>query len=305
MTSPCDQAAQGRMIDYCRSLYKDDPSVQRTLDEFSDYYDGINAVFWYSRDTFLYRDVQKALRQGNIESILRFSFLICDLYSALAELYNSGQPQHSKVYRGHSMSSKELQTLQSHIGCLVSTNAVFFTSSDRKIAEVYSGEGRTVYRGQLISRKELTNLKRNVGGYISISTFFSTTLDKEVALIFSGFGFQRPQYESVIFEIEFDAHHYQQISTFADISKLSHIADEKEILFSVGTIFKYMSCTKFPDNLIDAIEKFDYQVDAGKILTLQSNVVGKHFQEEAKRHLNTGLNQLIEKTEDCAIMLGA
>lgn len=102
------------------------------------------------------------------------------------------------------------------------------------------GVSLTIFRGQLMCREELLKLKQNVGNLISINTFFSTSTSCAVAADFAGNG----EHESigiisVIFRITIDPK--LPCRPFANISQLSRIKDESEILFSIGTIFRIES----------------------------------------------------------------
>ncbi|CAF1097712.1 unnamed protein product [Adineta steineri] len=94
----------------------------------------------------------------------------------------------------------------------------------------------TVYRGQMMWKIELMKIKQNVGHLISINTFFSTSISPIVAASFCGNGeYESEGIVSVMFEIELDASTPSR--PFARIEKSSVIGDEREVLFSMGTVF--------------------------------------------------------------------
>ncbi|CAF5045238.1 unnamed protein product [Rotaria sp. Silwood1] len=103
-----------------------------------------------------------------------------------------------------------------------------------------------VYRGQFMRHDELEKLKEYIGQLISINAFFSTTLLSSVAIDFTGNGSQRPDYESVFFEINVDC--TSTSKSFANIQNHSFIKDENEILFCVGTVFRIISVEDY-DNV--------------------------------------------------------
>ena len=95
----------------------------------------------------------------------------------------------------------------------------------------------TVYRGQMMFQEELMKLKQNVGQLVSINTFFSTSTSCNIAADFSGNGEHQVEgIVSVIFQVTVDL--TVPCRPFANISQLSHINDENEILFSMETIFQ-------------------------------------------------------------------
>ncbi len=72
--------------DFCRLLY-----------EFENQYSANKALWWYTRESFLYKMLNKALRVQNIEVLFLFRFVIVDIYQQLKE----NQCQSSvRVYRG-------------------------------------------------------------------------------------------------------------------------------------------------------------------------------------------------------------
>ncbi|CAF4695110.1 unnamed protein product [Rotaria sp. Silwood2] len=99
-----------------------------------------------------------------------------------------------------------------------------------------------VYRGQAQwDATELEKLHTNIGGLISMNIFLSTTVDYDVATIYAA-GDNRHTF--VLYKItvnKIDTINDKQCQTFADISQYSAITDEKEILFSMSTVFKVIS----------------------------------------------------------------
>ncbi len=98
----------------------------------------------------------------------------------------------------------------------------------------------TVYRGQThLGKNELDKIRANIDGLISMNTFLSTTLRSTVATVFiSGSKETTP----VLFEITVnDTSNDQRLGTFADISKISKMKDEQEIVFSISSVFKVIS----------------------------------------------------------------
>jgi tetratricopeptide (TPR) repeat protein len=88
-----------------------------------------------------------------------------------------------------------------------------------------------LYRGQTMSDEEIIKLRDNIGNLISPNGFFSTSTDFNVAKIFTSQG-----NNGVLFEIEADSN--LKYCIFANIELFSQIPDEKEVLFSIGAVFK-------------------------------------------------------------------
>jgi tetratricopeptide (TPR) repeat protein len=95
----------------------------------------------------------------------------------------------------------------------------------------------TLWRGQTISVAELQQLKVSQEKLVSVNTFFSTTQSSNRAVSFSGQGSGLPQLESVVFQIDVDEK-ICDTPAFADVTHLSSMPHENEILFTMNTVFR-------------------------------------------------------------------
>ncbi|CAF0879609.1 unnamed protein product [Didymodactylos carnosus] len=182
------------MLDCCRYHYRNNPSQLRLIDEFDERYKSEHAISWYTRDSFLYRIINKALRTENIDALIRLRYFIIDVCTMLKLKHDEQQQQQQK--------SK-------------------------------------VYRGLKLTDAEIEQLKLNIGRIISRNGFLSTTPSSTIAEMFAA---------NVIFEIEINKLLSEQNNIiYADISSLSYMQDEEEILFDLGTIFRVISVT-YSDN---------------------------------------------------------
>ncbi|CAF4128334.1 unnamed protein product, partial [Rotaria sordida] len=101
-----------------------------------------------------------------------------------------------------------------------------------------------VYRGQQISSNEFERIAKSVDEFISMNSFLSTTLQKDVALAFVEHQQQNlsEDCQLVLFEIKIDP--CLKTLPYANISELSALRGEKEVLFVPGTIFKIQNVHK-------------------------------------------------------------
>ncbi|CAF1382373.1 unnamed protein product [Rotaria sordida] len=194
--------SKNEMMNECLLNYENDEIEKKKIIEFQQTYSSDTCIRWYTRDTFLYRLLNRALRTQNINNIFKFRFFIKDLYQQLENL----------------AANNEMNTSVS-----------------------------IMYRGQMIAREELQKLQDNINGLISVNTFFSTTLSCNVATDFSGNGMGRPQFESVVFEI--NVNQKRLTKPFAHIHHYSYNTDENEVLFSMGTIFRIDSIELLTDEI--------------------------------------------------------
>lgn len=204
--SPDSDHVNMKLIERCRLYYCHDPIQLRKIDDFEKNYTTDQAIRWYTKDSFLYRVLNTALRQNDMTTIIDLRFFIVDLHDQLTK-----------------SQMEFLRTLP-----------------------VDAAQTMTLYRGQLISKIELTKLKKLIGKYISINSFFSTSTDEAVALMYSGYGQDHisSRFESVVFVIIihlhqiFDANASIQKTVLARMNHSSIYKYEEEILLSNQNVFR-------------------------------------------------------------------
>lgn len=119
------ESDRNELIQLLKTEYKNSHAQLALVCEFEREYTASKAVWWYTRESFVYQMLNKALRMQNIDLLYLFRFLIQDLNRSLQQ--NQCQaPVH--VYRGQVMSSDELQVLQRSQGQSISINSFFSTS---------------------------------------------------------------------------------------------------------------------------------------------------------------------------------
>ena len=166
----------------------------KTMHEFDTKYRSSKAVHWYTRETCIYKILNKALRTQDIDDIIPFDKFIQDLNKQLAKEYQSFIRQQT---------SDKIQ----------------------------------VYRGQFISKDEINRLVSTKGQLLATNSFLSTSTNYLKAFEFAT---SRPppndQLASILLQIEVDL--YSMTKPYADIRHLSAFAEEEEILFMFGSVFR-------------------------------------------------------------------
>jgi tetratricopeptide (TPR) repeat protein len=138
---PQNTHAKQDMIDDCRIRYKSDANALKKIEEFKAIYEAEKAIDWYTKDSFVYRLVNQALRTENIDEILKFRFFIVDLCSQLqVEKTKMGLTEEStqiQVYRGAVIFKTDFIKIQESTGQLISMNGFVSTSREISVAEVF------------------------------------------------------------------------------------------------------------------------------------------------------------------------
>lgn len=137
------KVAKSELLNFCRDYYKDNNKELHNIECFQDNYQDIKSVVWYTKDSFVYKLLNKALRTHDHEQLLTFQFYIKDLCQQLYEAYDHMREQaHEKllkVYRGQMLHLTELEQLKNSEGKIISMNGFFSTSRSRDVALVYAG----------------------------------------------------------------------------------------------------------------------------------------------------------------------
>ncbi|CAF1386539.1 unnamed protein product, partial [Didymodactylos carnosus] len=220
------------LVNICREQYRGNQTEFRKIDEFERTYTSSAAVKWYTKDCCFYRLLNKALRVHDLEVLIAFKFFIVDIFNTL----NHEKEKQLKDALAAIPSNKIYH------GCpagLVEMENYMIT---RRLPP-YDKLILKVYRGQAISKREFAQLRKSAGNYISLNSFISTTEDRKYALGFitSLIDCLDESLEPVLIEIYADLR--LQTKPFANVAHLSHMHDEREVLFMLGSVFRLDSVT--------------------------------------------------------------
>lgn len=173
------------------------------ISEFEKNYTASNALSWYTRNSFLYRIINKALRTQNMIYIFKCRLFIIDLFQQLKKSYI------------------ELLKLQNSINGLVSINTFFSTSTSSNVVFPFTGDGKRRPLFESIFFEIELNLSMHKMPFAEISSNSQFQSEKEVLLCFGS-----------VFRIEFidkltdDLWHVKLISTHEnDYAKLNNLAN--------------------------------------------------------------------------------
>ena len=97
-----------------------------------------------------------------------------------------------------------------------------------------------------MEKNEFERVRASEGGLLSVANFFSTSSDREVALKFASQSLNNPKKVSVLMEIMVNQ---DSAVPVANISQQSQYANEKEWLFSMGSVFRIGLCIRTSDGI--------------------------------------------------------
>ena len=138
---PHDEKAKIEMLTTCRQYYQGNPRMNRDIDEFEQFYHSGDCIAWYTRETFIYKLINKALRTEDIEQLYIFRYFISDLSRQLADRYQLMKSLPEKIlrlYRGVPTLKQEFEKLKKNIGKTFAANSYWSTSRDRSYALTFA-----------------------------------------------------------------------------------------------------------------------------------------------------------------------
>ncbi|CAF1323365.1 unnamed protein product [Adineta ricciae] len=183
------------VIKEARFFYRNNAVQLAQIDAFEKNYRREDAIRWYSRNSFVYRLVNKALRTQNLVILFKFRTIIKDIYEQLTKLY------HEQYFTGKT-ENKALSTI-------------------------------TLHRAMKLSSAESNQLRSSKkGSIISINSFTSASTNPAVAIAYLGDDSERDvMLEIVIDRMSLKS----DTLPFASIRSFSMFSDEEEVLLSMGT----------------------------------------------------------------------
>jgi tetratricopeptide (TPR) repeat protein len=122
------------LISLCKQQYDGNSPKLQMVKEFEKEYSSNRALWWYTRDSFLYQILNKALLVQNIHLLFLLRFIISDIEQKLG---NHKCLTPTRVYRAQLMFKEEIQMLKDSLGEFIAINSFFSTSLDRQQARSF------------------------------------------------------------------------------------------------------------------------------------------------------------------------
>lgn len=127
------------MIEEFRRIYANDDVILAEIDLFDQTYNSHNAFHWYTRDSFFFRTINRALRSSDAEAMFKFRHFLIDAYAQLTSLHPRPLNYYysfvaEKLYRGQIMTRNEFDSFHQLIGQIISINTFFSASESLQVA---------------------------------------------------------------------------------------------------------------------------------------------------------------------------
>lgn len=118
------------LISICRNQYKGNKYHLKIIREFEETYSDDNAIWWWTRNTFLSKLFSKAWKKRNLDLIFLFRFFLHDLEK---QLHRYQCLTSIKVYKYQLMTKKEFELFKESIGQFISINNFLLTNTNRDL----------------------------------------------------------------------------------------------------------------------------------------------------------------------------
>ena len=118
-----------QFIDLCLNYYKENPSELSIISEFEREYSSSKAIWWFTRNCFISKLINKAIREKNFDILFSSRFFFHDIHKQI-EIHKCLKPV--RVYRSQLITDQQLKTLKDSIGKIISINSFILTNLIRK-----------------------------------------------------------------------------------------------------------------------------------------------------------------------------
>ncbi|CAF1490816.1 unnamed protein product [Rotaria sp. Silwood1] len=132
---PHDDKEKIELAEFCRQQYLDNQYELQMINEFERDYHIHTSIWWYTRESFAYQMLNRALRVEDIEIIIKMRFFLRDLHRQIKELHSKTEYNgHFTVYRGQGMSIRDFQKIKNSENGLLAFNSFLSTSLSESIS---------------------------------------------------------------------------------------------------------------------------------------------------------------------------
>lgn len=132
-----ENSAKNEFVNFCRIHYAGNTEQLRIIDDFETNYRPQKALYWLTRQCFIWRVLQRMQRTLEIDILYKLGFLVKHAHMQLMifqENHQTGTDALSTVYRGKTMFKEKFEALvKNNTGGLLSFGNFFSAHADREI----------------------------------------------------------------------------------------------------------------------------------------------------------------------------
>ncbi|CAF1213409.1 unnamed protein product [Adineta ricciae] len=140
-----DDKSRTEFSDALRQTYAQTDHDLRAINDFETNYYQHSPIWWYTKESFLYVTLNRALRMLDLDMLLKMSFFMRDLHQQIEQLHCiSYNQQQLMLYRGQGMSNLDFEKLKQSENGLLSFNNFLSTSTDREVSFHYADSVRSM-----------------------------------------------------------------------------------------------------------------------------------------------------------------
>ncbi|CAF3140434.1 unnamed protein product [Rotaria sp. Silwood2] len=135
-----DEQSIDELANFSRKSYPRNSAQLKIIDEFQKDYRKHTPIWWYTRECFTYRMLNRSLRTFDITIISMMGFFMKDVHQQIKEIHSKMSRRMGPfvVYRGQGMLNDEFTGIRNNIGGLLAFNSFLSTSEDLKIATKFA-----------------------------------------------------------------------------------------------------------------------------------------------------------------------
>ncbi|CAF1144089.1 unnamed protein product [Adineta ricciae] len=234
---------KNELIEVCNQIYADSPNELTLLKEFQETYSSNRAIWWYTRETFLYRLLNKALRTKNFHLLFLFRFFLRDVSQQL----KANQCTTSiRVYRGQLLSQEELDQLTNSLGEYLSINSFFSTSLNRqKALRFLKDESSSDCVQKILFEIDADPNENHSKPFANIASLSSYSTEQEILFmlgsVFRVMNIKQDKNDYWIIQMVFSNDHNENLQRLYDHIKDEHTdINEETSLVTFGTLLHKM-----------------------------------------------------------------
>lgn len=134
-----DRTYLDQYLKYCHTAFVDNETELDNIKDMAENYYSKSPIWWYTKESFLYPMLNRALRLTQMNIILKIAFFIKDLHQELENLHRKEFPRTSNmksftVYRGQCLSEDGLEQIRQTKGGLIAFTNFLSTSKQREVS---------------------------------------------------------------------------------------------------------------------------------------------------------------------------